>query len=433
MERNNSKKIYEEAIKVLPGGVNSPVRAFKSVESSPIFIKSADGCYLTDEDNNKYLDFISSWGPMILGHNNPLLTKCLQDNISLGSSYGLPTKVEVELAELMIDAYPGLEMVRMVNSGTEATMSAIRVARGVTNRKKIIKFEGNYHGHNDSLLVKSGSGTLTYGVPTSPGVLEEVISETLVCTYNDLNSVRSTVEKYPEDIACIIVEPIAGNMGLVPGKKAFLQGLRDICDQYGIILIFDEVISGFRASYAGASGIYDIVPDMACFGKIIGGGLPVGAYGGSQKIMNQVSPVGPIYQAGTLSGNPLAMHAGKTMLEYLKDDKNKVYENLETLGAYLEKTMDEILNEYNVNHVINRRGSLMTMFFTDLKEVSTFDDVQKSNFDLYTKYFNKMLEKGILLPPSQYECMFLNTAMQKEDIEKFINAFKETMEELFKC
>lgn len=429
MEINKSKEIFLSAKKVLPGGVNSPVRAFGSVDSTPIFVKKADGCFIYDEDNNRFLDFIGSWGPMILGHNNQLLRESLENASKLGLSYGLPTKIEVELAEKIIQAYPGLEMIRMVNSGTEATMSAIRVARGVTNRDKIIKFEGNYHGHNDSLLVSSGSGTLTYGVPTSPGVPVDIIKNTLVCKYNDVNSVKKCISDNKDEIACIIVEPIAGNMGLVPASKEFLQGLREICDENDIILIFDEVISGFRASYQGAAGLYKIVPDMVCFGKIIGGGLPVGAYGGKKEIMNQVSPVGPIYQAGTLSGNPLAMHVGNTMINYLSDNKN-IYDELDKKGEYLEKNMVNILSKYNIKGKINRIGSLMTLFFTAEEKVDTFEKVKTSNLELYSRYFNKMLERGILLPPSQYECMFLNTMHKQENLDYFIEKFEEVIKEL---
>lgn len=429
MKHNNSEKIFKTAQEKMPGGVNSPVRAFQNVGVNPPFIKRADKAYVYDEDDNKYLDFISSWGPMILGHNHPLLRDSLNEASKLGLSYGLPTKIEVELADLMIDAYPGLEMVRMVNSGTEATMSAIRVARGATNRDKIIKFEGNYHGHNDSLLVSSGSGMLTYNVPTSPGVPNDIIKNTLVCEYNNLISVEKCIEKYPDEIAAIIVEPIAGNMGLVKGSDEFLSGLRKLCDENGILLIFDEVISGFRASYQGSTAINHITPDLACFGKIIGGGMPIGAYGGKKAIMEQVAPAGPIYQAGTLSGNPLAMHVGKTMLTYLRDHP-EVYDDLETKGAYLVENLETIIEEFGLPIQINRCGSLMTIFFND-KAVNYFKDVQNCDFKAYEQFFKLMYERNILLPPSQYECLFLNIMHTKDDLDYFIKAFKESVMEIY--
>lgn len=428
MNNNYSSISFKEACDVLPGGVNSPVRAFKSVGLDPVFVKEAQGAILTDEDNNTYIDYIGSWGPMILGHNHPILNKALEEQMKKGVSFGLPTSLEVKLAKQMIDAYEGLEMVRMVNSGTEATMSAIRVARGYTGKDKVIKFEGCYHGHNDGLLVKSGSGTLTFGAPTSPGVPADIVKNTLVCTYNDIDSVKATIEANKNEIAAIILEPIAANMGVVVAEKAFLQELRDICTKENIVLIFDEVISGFRVMYGGAQAYYNITPDMACFGKIIGGGLPVGAYGGKKEIMQMVSPCGPVYQAGTLSGNPLAMNLGSTLLAHLKENEN-VYTYIDTLAEKLEKGMQKVLDTYELPYTLVRCNSLITLFFTNKKPV-TFDDVTTCDTELYSKYFKGMLERGIMLAPSQYEAMFISAAHTEAMIEKTCIAFEEVMKEL---
>lgn len=423
---SNSKDLFIEAKKVIPGGVNSPVRAFASVNTNPIFVKEAYDCYVKDEDDNEYIDYIGSWGPMILGHNQKMLHDALVNASLKGMSYGLPTKIEIKLANQIINAYPGLEMVRMVNSGTEATMSAIRVARGYTNRDKIIKFEGNYHGHNDSLLVSSGSGTLTFNVPTSPGVPQDIIKNTLVCRYNDIDSVEKTIAENKDQIACIIIEPIAGNMGLIAGEKDFLLKLRKLCSLNKIVLIFDEVISGFRAAFGGAAQYYGIEPDMACFGKIIGGGLPVGAYGGKKEIMTMVSPSGPIYQAGTLSGNPLAMHVGSTLLNHLQDHQ-EIYDQLEEKGKKLEMGMKQILSELDLHFTINRVGSLLTIFFAN-NEMKNYDDVKKCDTALYAKYFNKMLEQKILIAPSQFEAMFISCSHTDEVLEKTLKAFRKAME-----
>lgn len=428
MKHERSSKAYKEALEYLPGGVNSPVRAFGSVHMDPIFIRKAEGCHLIDEDDNRYIDYIGSWGPMILGHSHPLLNQCVLDHVIDGISYGLPTTIEVTLAKQITEAYPGLEMVRMVNSGTEATMSAIRAARGFTGRDKIIKFEGCYHGHSDGLLVKSGSGTLTYGTPTSPGVPADIVKNTLVCTYNDIASVQETIDANPDEIACIIIEPIAGNMGLIPANAQFLQDLRVLCTKHKIILIFDEVISGFRASYGGAAQLYGITPDMACFGKIIGGGLPVGAYGGTKEIMSVISPSGPVYQAGTLSGNPLAMHLGSTLLTYLKEHQ-EIYKELDTLGARLEDGMNSILHKYQLPYTILRCGSLLTLFFLDHIPVS-YEDVKHCDTHAYARYFQGMVNRNILIAPSQFEAMFLSNAHTSEDIETTLTAFDEVMREL---
>ena len=428
MNTLKSNIAFKEACEVLPGGVNSPVRAFKSVGMDPVFIKEAHGCTLIDEDDNTYIDYIGSWGPMILGHNHPLLNNALEEQYKKGVSFGFPTTNEVKLAKQMIEAYEGLEMVRMVNSGTEATMSAIRVARGYTGKDKIIKFEGCYHGHNDGLLVKSGSGTLTFGTPTSPGVPADIVKNTLVCIYNDIGSVKETIEANKNEIAAIILEPIAANMGVIPAEKQFLLDLREVCTKENIVLIFDEVISGFRVMLGGAQAYYGITPDLACFGKIIGGGLPVGAYGGKKEIMQMVSPSGPVYQAGTLSGNPLAMHLGSTLLNYLKEHP-ETYAYMNDLAEKLEKGMQEILDKYALPYTLVRCESLLTLFFTD-KELHSFEDVTSCDTTLYAKYFKGMLERGIMLAPSQYEAMFISASHTEKEIEKTLIAFDEVMKEM---
>lgn len=423
MNRELSLSTFEHAKKIIPGGVNSPVRAFGSVDTFPIFVQKANGAYIYDVDGNKYLDYISSWGPLIFGHNDEDIKSEFIKAIENGITYGVPSYVEVEMAQMITDAYPACEMVRMVNSGTEATMSAIRVARGYTGKKKIIKFEGCYHGHSDSLLVKSGSGTLTFNTPTSLGVPDEFIKNTVVCRYNDINSVIDAID---EDIAAVIIEPVAGNMGVVASSESFMKELRKITRQKNIILIFDEVITGFRLSYGGASQIFNIEPDMVCFGKIIGGGLPVGAYGGHKDIMNMVSPLGKVYQAGTLSGNPLAMSIGIKTLQKLKDNP-KVYEDLEQKAIKLEQGFKENMKRLNLDFKINRFHSMMSLFFTQ-KEVNYYEDVQTSDVKLYAKYFKSMLEQNILIPPAQFEAIFFNTAMSEEDIKYTIKANYNALE-----
>ncbi len=425
MKLEKSKEIYEEAVKYIPGGVNSPVRAFKSVDSSPVFIKSGHGSKIQDEDDNEYIDYIGSWGPAILGHGNLELMTGIEDIIKDGLSFGLPTKIEVDMAKLIVDAYAGVDMVRMVNSGTEATMSAIRVARGFTGKKKIVKFEGCYHGHSDSLLVKSGSGTITYGVPTSLGVPEDIVKHTLVCRYNDLEDIKKTFEEHGSDIACIIVEPVAGNMGLVAADKEFLQALRDITKKYNSILIFDEVISGFRIAYGGASEVYGIEPDMACFGKIIGGGFPVGAYGAKGEIMEMVSPLGGVYQAGTLSGNPLAMHMGYKNIKILRDKKD-IYKQMEEKAKKLEEGIKANIEKTGVKATIVRFKNMLTLFFGE-GPFKNYDDVSKCDTKIYGRYFKEMLDRGIMLPPAQFECMFLSTAHSEDDLDKTIKANLEAL------
>lgn len=430
MEHANSKASFAEACKVLPGGVNSPVRAFQSVGCSPVFIDHGEGCRLVDEDGNSYIDYIGSWGPMILGHNHPLLRDSLKLALEKGMSFGLPTSGEARLARQMIEAYPGIEMVRMVNSGTEAAMSAIRAARGYTGKDKVIKFEGCYHGHSDCLLVKSGSGALTFGVPTSPGVPADIVKNTLVCRYNHIDNVKETVMANRGEIAAIIIEPVAGNMGVIPAGKQFLKELRCLCSQEKILLIFDEVISGFRLALGGAAAVYGIVPDMACFGKIIGGGLPVGAYGGRKEIMEMISPLGPVYQAGTLSGNPLAMQVGSTMLTYLKENK-QIYESLNKSGEYLQKGMEEILAKYSLPYQVSRCGSLLTVFFTE-GEIQSYEDVKNCDTEAFALYFKEMLQRNIMVAPSQYEAMFLSAVHGREELDNTLEAFDGAMKRLVK-
>lgn len=425
MNNTKSKSLYNRAVKVIPGGVNSPVRAFKSVGMDPIFVDHAKGSKVYDVDGNEYLDFIGSWGPMILGHANEAIIGNISEIVAKGTSYGVPSPLEVEMAELITSAYPSIELVRMVNSGTEATMSALRVARGFTGRNKILKFEGCYHGHADGLLVKSGSGTITFGVPTSPGVPADTVKDTLVAKYNDMASVKALFDEYKGEIAAIILEPIAGNMGLVVPTQEFLVGLREICTEHGTVLIYDEVITGFRASYGGAQGLYGITPDMTCLGKIIGGGLPVGAYGGKKEIMEVVSPLGGVYQAGTLSGNPLAMYMGIKQLEILRDNPS-IYENMEKLAVEIEEGLNACIKKHKIKATVVREKAMVCMFFAEGK-FNNYDDVCKADTDLYGRYFREMLERGILLPPAQFECLFLSSSHDEKDIETYI----QTVDEVF--
>ena len=420
MNRELSKNMFNFAKNIIPGGVNSPVRAFGSVDTFPIFVKKANGAYIYDIDGNKYLDYISSWGPLIFGHQDKDIKKEFIHALDNGITYGVPSEIEVEMAKTITEAYNACEMVRMVNSGTEATMSAIRVARGYTGKNKIIKFEGCYHGHSDCLLVKSGSGALTFNTPTSLGVLKEFINDTIVCRYNDINSVYDAIEQNKGQIASIIIEPVAGNMGVVAPDIDFMKNLRELCTKENIILIFDEVITGFRLAYGGAAEILGVNPDMVCFGKIIGGGLPVGAYGGKKEIMQVVSPIGEVYQAGTLSGNPLAMSVGLKTLQKLKNNP-KIYDELNTKAKKLETGFKANMSKLGLNFTINRFHSMMCLFFTN-DSVNYYEDVQKSDTKLYAKYFNKMLEQNILIAPAQFEATFFNTAMSDEDIDYTIKA-----------
>lgn len=427
---SKSKELFKEAQKYIPGGVNSPVRAFKSVGLEPIFIDRAKGSKIYDVDGNEYIDYICSWGPMILGHSNEEILSDIENVIRNGTSYGVPSPMEVEMAKLIVDAFPSVDMVRMVNSGTEATMSALRLARAFTKRNKIIKFEGCYHGHSDSLLVKSGSGALTFGVPTSPGVPEDTVKDTVVCTYNDLGSVKTAFDNSKEDIACIIVEPVAGNMGVVAPKPEFLQGLRKFCDEYGAVLIFDEVITGFRLAFGGAQQVYGVEADLTCFGKIIGGGLPVGAYGGKKELMELVSPLGPVYQAGTLSGNPLAMSMGYKCLSILKENK-AIYDELEQKAVRLEQGLYSIINELNIEAHINRVRAMFSLFLCS-GSVESYKDVLRCDTSRFSKFFYEMLKRGILLPPSQFEAWFLSAAHSHEDIDHTIKACRESLKEAYR-
>ena len=419
MEYTNSKRLFEEACELIPGGVNSPVRAFKAVGDYPVFIERGEGAYLYDVDGNKYVDYICSWGPLLLGHQPEAVSKAVMEALTKGSTYGAPTGIEVEMAKKIVDAVPSVEMVRMVSSGTEATMSALRLARGYTGRNKIVKFEGCYHGHADHLLIKAGSGALTFGVPSSPGVPESIASETLTAQYNDIDSVKALFAQYPDQIAAVIVEPIAGNMGLVLPKEGFLEGLREVTAEHGALLIFDEVISGFRASFGGAQKVYNVMPDLTCMGKIIGGGLPVGAYGGKKEIMMHVAPVGPVYQAGTLSGNPLAMAAGMAILDELA--KPGVYEEIEAKTKKLVQGLQAAADKAGVKIALNQSASLFTIFFTETP-VDSYKAAMTSNTEQFKVFFQAMLGQGFYLPPSQFECWFVSQAHSDEDIENTIKA-----------
>ncbi len=425
MDYETSRKLFEQALTIIPGGVNSPVRACKSVGSDfPLFINRADGCMLYDADGNGFIDYVGSWGPMILGHRCPSVILAISEVLDRGTSFGAPTDLEIRLAEMLIDAVPSVEMVRMVNSGTEATMSAIRLARGFTGRDTIIKFDGCYHGHADTLLVEAGSGVATLGIPGSPGVPESFVAHTLSLPYNDIGCVRDVMEKQGEKIACVIVEPVAGNMGLVPPADGFLEALRDVTQKSGNLLIFDEVMTGFRVAYGGAQSLYGISPDLTCLGKIIGGGMPVGAYGGRREIMEQMAPQGPVYQAGTLSGNPVAMAAGIATIERLK--KPGFYESLEETSALLSSGLEEAAKKAGVNAVFNRVGSMMGMFFTD-KRVSNFEDAKTSDLNLFSAYYKGMLERGIYLAPSPFEALFVSAAHDGSHIEATLKAAEEVL------
>ena len=422
-----SRKLFEEAKKHMPGGVNSPVRAFRSVGGEPLFIKKAAGSKITDADNKTYIDYVLSWGPMILGHSHPRVTAALKKAIANGTSYGAPTELEITLAKMVKKAVPSIEMVRMVSSGTEATMSAIRVARGYTGRDKILKFDGGYHGHGDSLLVKAGSGVATFGLPDSPGVPADLAKLTITISYNDLEAFKDVASREGEQIACVIVEPVAGNMGCVPPEPGFLQGLRQVCDRYGIVLILDEVMTGFRVAYGGAQQLYKIKPDLTCLGKVIGGGLPVGAFGGKREIMEKIAPIGPIYQAGTLSGNPLAMTAGIETLRLLS--KPGVYKTLEKTSSDLEQGLRTVAAEAGVPVTLNRVGSMFTGFFTDQK-VKDFASAKTSDTTRFGKFFLSMLKNGVNLAPSQFEAAFVSLAHTRSDIGKTIEAARKGLKGL---
>ncbi|MEM7109419.1 MAG: glutamate-1-semialdehyde 2,1-aminomutase [Bacteroidota bacterium] len=420
MQLKSSKQLFEKAQNFIPGGVNSPVRAFKAVGGDPVFIKSAKGAHIYDEDGNSYIELINSWGPMILGHAHELIEKAVSDAIKGSLSFGAPTRREIEIAELITAMVPSVEKVRMVNSGTEATLSAIRLARGYTGRDKIIKFEGCYHGHGDSFLIAAGSGAVTLGVPDSPGVTKGTASDTLTLPFNNLSMVEKLVEVNEGEIAAVIIEPVAGNMGCVLPNPGYLQGLRSICDRHDIILIFDEVMTGFRLAKGGAQEVLKVIPDMTTLGKIIGGGMPVGAYGGKKEIMDYVSPAGPVYQAGTLSGNPVAMAAGMAVLSYLNDHPEvylELQENTGTIVSGIQNNLNGLGLPFTINHI----GSMFSLFFTDRK-VTNFEEAKTSDTTAFGNYFKGMLDKGIYLAPSQYEALFVSRSIQNTEIEAIINA-----------
>jgi glutamate-1-semialdehyde 2,1-aminomutase len=427
---STSKNLFEKAKQFIPGGVNSPVRAFRAVGGNPIFMKRAKGAFLYDEDGNEYVDLINSWGPMILGHAYPPVEQAVKEALLNSPSFGAPTAREVEMAELICSMIPSVEKVRMVNSGTEATMSAVRVARGFTGRDKIIKMEGCYHGHGDSFLISAGSGALTFGYPDSPGVTKGTAQDTLTVPFNDLAAVQLMIDKNPDQIAALILEPVVGNMGCVPPNDGYLKGLRDLCTKYGIILIFDEVMTGFRLAEGGAQELYGIKADMTTLGKIIGGGLPVGAYGGRRDIMDTVSPAGPVYQAGTLSGNPMAMAAGLAMLRQLKGN-TKTYEYLNEISAYIVSGIRSAIAAKGLSYTINQVGSMFTLFFTN-ETVVDFNTAKTSDTVLFGKYFQAMLKRGIYLAPSQYEALFISAAIDQQIADRIITASEESLEEILK-
>jgi len=430
MKRENSHRLFEQAKKLIPGGVNSPVRACKSVGSEPVFIDHAEGCMVYDADGNGYIDYIGSWGPMILGHRHPAVVEAINSALKKGTSFGAPTEPEIRLAEMVIEAVPSVEMVRMVNSGTEATMSAIRLARGFTGRDMIIKFDGCYHGHSDSLLVEAGSGVATLGIPGSPGVPESFVAGTLSLTYNDINSIQEAMAKHGSKVACIIVEPVAGNMGLVPPADGFLEALREITEKSGSLLIFDEVMTGFRVAYGGAQSLYKIMPDLTCLGKIIGGGLPVGAYGGKREIMEQIAPQGLVYQAGTLSGNPLAMAAGIATLTELK--KPGFYDLLNERSEKLLSGLIEAARKAGIKVTAARAGSMLGMFFTERKVID-YNSAKTSDLKMFSAFYREMLKEGIYLAPSQFEALFVSSAHGDDHIMRTIEAAGKVMKKLRKA
>ena len=425
---DRSKKLFLNAKKVIPGGVNSPVRAFKSVGGDPIFINHANGAYLYDEDGNKYIDFISSWGPMIIGHAHRAITDAIEAQATKGTSYGIPTELETKMAELVVSLAPNIDKVRFVNSGTEACMSAIRLARGFTKRDKIIKFSGCYHGHADPFLIQAGSGASTFGTPNSPGVTKASASDTLLADYNNHKQVEKLFEEYDSQIAAIILEPVAGNMGCVIPKDDFIPSLRKLCSQNGALLVFDEVMTGFRLGLGGAQQVLGIDADLVTYGKVIGGGLPVGAFGGKAEIMNCLAPDGPVYQAGTLSGNPIAMSAGFAMLNHLKNNTD-VYESLNKKTIFLRKGMEDILSNFSLSYQINSWGSMISLHFTE-NAVVDFESAKKGDNNFFKNYFHGMLANGIYLPPSAYESYFLNDATSYDDLNFTLNAFKKVISKI---
>jgi glutamate-1-semialdehyde 2,1-aminomutase len=423
-----SSQLFEAAAHVIPGGVNSPVRAFKAVGGTPIFVKRANGAYLYDEDGNQLIDYINSWGPMILGHAHQPVIDAITERAKLGTSFGMPTELETQIAELALSMVPNIDKIRFVNSGTEACMSAIRLARGFTKRDKIIKFSGCYHGHSDSFLIAAGSGLSTFGVPNSPGVTAGTAKDTLLANYNDIENVKALFESNKNEIAAIIVEPVAGNMGCIPPKSGFLEDLRTICSENGTLLIFDEVMTGFRLAKGGVQELYGIKADIVCFGKVIGGGLPVGAFAAREAIMNYLAPLGPVYQAGTLSGNPLAMAAGLEMLKALNADA-EIFNRLAEKTAYLEKGIKKVLSEANVIHTINRLGSMISVHF-DANPVYDFATAKNGDNDTFKKFFHGLLKRGVYIAPSAYETWFITDALTYDDLDFTIKAIAETAKEL---
>lgn len=423
-----SKELFERAQKSIPGGVNSPVRAFKSVGGTPLFMQKAKGAYMYDADGNQYIDYIASWGPMILGHAHEPIVKAIQEKAVDSTSFGAPTELEIEMAELILSMAPNVDMIRMVSSGTEACMSAVRLARGYTGRNKIIKFEGHYHGHADSFLVKAGSGVATFNIQTVPGVTAGVANDTLTAAYNDLDAVKKLAAEHKGEIAAIIVEPVAGNMGCILPQAGFHEGLRKLCDEEGIVFIFDEVMTGFRLAPGGAQERLGIKADLVTYGKVIGGGMPVGAFGGKKEIMQHIAPLGNVYQAGTLSGNPIAMIAGFTLLTELKNNPS-IYQELEEKTIYLRNGLNEVLKAWGQPYVINQLGSMISIHFSD-HAVVDFASAASANNELFKKYFHAMLKRGVYLPPSAFESWFLNNALTYEDLDKTIQATKESLQEL---
>ena len=428
MRYERSSALFAQAKQVIPGGVNSPVRAFKAVGGTPIFIQKAKGAYLFDEDGNQYIDFISSWGPLILGHSYKPVVQAVQNQAEKGTSYGIPTELETNIAELALSMAPNIDKIRFVNSGTEACMSAVRLARGFTGREKIIKFSGCYHGHSDAFLIQAGSGAVTFGSPNSPGVTQGTAKDTLLATYNNVDSVTQLFKANPDEIAAIIIEPVAGNMGCIPPEAGFLESLRYLCDQNGALLIFDEVMTGFRLAAGGAQQLLGVDADIVTYGKVIGGGLPVGAFAARDEIMDVLAPVGPVYQAGTLSGNPLAMAAGLAMLTAL-NEQPEVFDRLADKTAYLHQGMESILEKSRIDYQINRFGSMISLHFTDTP-VKDFASAAKGDNKTFKKYFHGMLKRGVYLPPSAFESYFLNDATSYKDLDTTLEAFSETLKEL---
>lgn len=429
MNLATSQNLFKRALKLIPGGVNSPVRACKSVGADPVFINRAQGCLIFDADGNHYIDYIGSWGPLILGHRHPAVIEAITSVLERGTSFGAPIDLEVQLAQMVIEAVPSVEMVRMVNSGTEATMSAVRLARGVTQRDTIIKFDGCYHGHADTLLVAAGSGVATLGIPGSPGIPESVARHTLSLPYNDTDCFKKIMERQGELVAGIIVEPVAGNMGLVPPAQGFLEALRGLADRYGSVLIFDEVMTGFRVAYGGAQALYGVTPDLTCFGKIIGGGLPVGAYGGKRELMSRIAPQGTVYQAGTLSGNPVAMAAGIATLKQIQ--KDGFYEALDAKAQVLLSGLEQAAIKADIPVQAKRVGSMLGLFF-NAKEVRNFDDAKTCDLDRFCAFFNGMRQNGIYIAPSQFEALFLSSAHDTEHIERTIKAAEKVFDQFKK-